>query len=315
MTTVSDSPSDIASAEAQPSAQPTAAPAEKAGRRPRNLSRLIDWLGLLPFLAFVGVFLVAPIVVNVWTSLTPKGSFSFDAIGKLFAPQYVDAFASTINLSVVTAVAGGILGLVLAWALVTADRPRWLRSLVLSFSALASQMGGVPLAFAFIAAVGAQGSITVMLRDSTGWDLSDNIRLSSFWGLALVYLYFQVPLMTVLILPAFGALKKQWSEAAMSLGASRFQYLRDVVVPIMWPAVAGSLLLLFANSFSAYATAYALGGSQLNLVPMLIGFFVSGNVMLDESFGAALVTGMIAIVVAALSLRSLLERKSRRWLS
>ena len=82
----------------------------------------------------------------------------------------------------------------------------------------------------------------------------------------------------------------------------------------MWPPIVGALLLLFANSFSAYATAYALAGGRVNLVPILIGFFISGDVMADESFAAALVTGMIVIVVAAMGLRTLLERRTNKWL-
>ena len=288
---------------------PPAAPV--VGRRGGSLA---GWLGALPFLLFLSVFLIAPIATNIWTSFRVDGNFSLDPMARLFEPQYRDAFIQTINLSLLTAGVGGVLGLILAWALATSTRPQWLRNLVLSFSAVASQMGGVALAFAFIAAIGVQGMVTHVVLALTGWDLSASIPLASFWGLALVYLYFQVPLMAILMLPAFGSLKKQWSEAAYSLGASRFRYLRDVALPIMWPPIVGALLLLFANSFSAYATAYALAGGRVNLVPILIGFFTSGNVMTDDSFAAALVTGMIIIVVAAMGLRTMLERRTNKWL-
>lgn len=280
----------------------------------RRFGRAAGWLGAMPYLLFLAVFLIAPIATNVWTSFHVNGSFSLASMARLFEPQYRDAFMQTIQLSLLTAGAGGVLGLILAWALATSERPKWLRNLVLSFSAVASQLGGVALSFAFVAAIGVQGLVTRMILSLTGWSLSDSIQLASFWGIALVYLYFQIPLMAILMLPAFGALKKQWSEAADSLGASRFRYLRDIAFPIMWPPIIGALLLLFANSFSAYATAYALAGGRVNLVPILIGFFISGNVMTDDSFAAALVTGMIVIVVAAMGLRTLLERRSNKWL-
>ncbi|MGY4541987.1 putative spermidine/putrescine transport system permease protein [Arthrobacter sp. UYNi723] len=295
-----------------------AGPAPAGRERPaaprRGGGRTAGWLGALPYLLFLAVFLVAPIATNIWTSFHVDGNLSLASMAKLFEPQYRDAFMQTIQLSLLTAGAGGVLGLTLAWALATSERPKWLRNLVLSFSAAASQLGGVALAFAFVAAIGVQGLVTRMILSLTGWNLSDSIQLASFWGIALVYLYFQIPLMAILMLPAFGALKKQWSEAAYSLGASRFRYLKDIAFPIMWPPIIGALLLLFANSFSAYATAYALAGGRVNLVPILIGFFVSGNVMTDDSFAAALVTGMIVIVVASMGLRTLLERRSNKWL-
>ncbi|MER8026228.1 ABC transporter permease subunit [Glutamicibacter protophormiae] len=287
---------------------------QRVSRRGLRQRGLPGWVGALPLLMFLALFLILPIAANVVTSFWVNGAFSFSAMAQLLEPQYLDAFIQTFNLSLLTAAVGGVLGLLLAWALATGRKPAWLQNLVLSFSAVASQMGGVALAFAFIATLGVQGFATQAILGLTGWDLSQDIQLASFSGLALVYLYFQIPLMAILMLPAFGALKKQWQEAANSLGASRLRYLLDIALPIMWPSIAGSLLLLFANSFGAYATAYALAGGRVNLVPILIGFFISGDVMNDESFAAALVTGMVVVVVAAMGLRSLAERKANRWL-
>lgn len=274
-------------------------------------TRTIPW-GAVPFFAFVTVFLIIPVIANVWAALTPGGQLSTSSLTQLAEPQYADAFLMTTNLSLVTALLGGILGLILAWALTVVTRPAWLARLVMSYSALASQSGGVPLAFAFIAALGSQGLVTLLVTDVFPGSL-DGFRLDSFWGVALVYLYFQAPLMTVLILPALGALTQQMSEAAQTMGASRLRYLTDIALPILTPSIVGALLLLFANSFSAYATAYALAGGGLNLVPIVIGFFLRGNVMLDESMAAALATGMMLVIIVAMGIRLLIERRSRRW--
>ena len=77
---------------------------------------------------------------------------------------------------------------------------------------------------------------------------------------------------------------------------------------------AGALGCSTANAFAAYATAYALAGSNVNLIAIQIGFFLSGNVMLDESFAAALVTWMVAVICVCLVLRYLLMRRVSRWL-
>lgn len=295
--------------------------AERRDRAPgparlaRLRSNVLPVLGLVPFLAFVTVFLIVPVLVNVWTSLhDAEGAFTLGSLARLFEGQYRSAFLNTARLSLVTALLGGAFGLVIAWALATIQRPRWLKSLMLSFTAVASQQGGIPLAFAFVATIGVQGLVTVFARDTFGLNLTEMIGLSSFSGLVVVYLYFQAPLMAVLVLPALMGVRKEWLESATSLGAGRLRYLVDVAFPILSPAIVGSMLLLFANAFSAYATAYALAGSGANLVPILIGFFISGNVMADDSFGAALVTGMIVVIGIALVLRILLMRRTTRWL-
>jgi putative spermidine/putrescine transport system permease protein len=267
-------------------------------------------LGVLPYFVFLAVFLLLPVAANVLQAFTVAGAWSTESMARVFEPQYLDAFVLTVNLSLLTAVVGGAAGLLLAWALVGSDRPRWLRNMLMSYSAMASQSGGVPLAFAFVATLGGQGLLTRLLPG-----LLQGFRLDSFPGVALVYLYFQIPLMAVLMLPALTGLRREWHEAAATLGATPRQYARDIALPVLAPSLGGALLLLFANAFSAYATAYALAGGGLNLVPLLIGFFIAGNVTVDDSFAAALATVMMLVIVIAMSGRALLERRSRAWLS
>ncbi|RNI18994.1 ABC transporter permease [Flexivirga caeni] len=290
--------------------------ASGSGRTPLAswIGRLRQWAGIAPYTLFVAIFLIIPIVANVWTSIRSDGQFSGQPLSQLWQPQYRNAFETSIRLSLVTAIVGGALGLTLSWALATARRPTWLRSVVQSFSAVASQSGGVALAFAFVAAIGTQGLVTRALENSVGLDISNSLKLTNFMGLAVVYLYFQVPLMAILMLPAVEGIRKEWSEAALSLGASKLQYFRHIVTPILIPSVGGALLVLFANSFSAYATAYALTGGSVNLVPVLVGFYISGNVTTNDTLAASLVTGMMVVVVISMVLRSVVLRRTTRWL-
>lgn len=288
-------------------------PSSRPGRGAR-LPGLLRWAGIVPYFVFIAIFLIIPVLANFWSSIHQNGRLSGGSLARLWQPQYRDAFVNSINLSLLTALVGGACGLLLAWALATTSRPLWLKSIVQSFSAVASQSGGVALAFSFIATIGAQGLVTQLIAQATGWNLSGTVKLTSFLGLAIVYLYFQIPLMAILMVPALEGTKTEWAEAAMSLGASRWQYLRQIALPILLPSIAGSLLLLFANSFSAYATAYALAGGGVNLVPVLVGFFISGNVVTDNSFAAALVTGMVVIIIVSMVIRALLLRRTTRWL-
>lgn len=273
-----------------------------------------SWIGALPFFLVITFFLVLPIIANVIAAFTgPAGGFSLNAMRTAVTGNHMDAFVVTTALSALTAFLGAVFGLLLAWALQSGNKPAWLNSLVSSFSSLASQSGGVSLAYGFIALLGVQGFATVILNRLFPGLMGD-FTISGFWGMTIVYLYFQIPLMAVLMLPAMGGIRKQWEEAAFSLGATRSQYIRDVVIPVLWPSIIGSFLLLFTNSFAAYATADALGGS-LNLVAILIGFYISGNVLLDPGLASALVTWMMLIILVAMGIRFYLTRKSDQWLN
>ena len=279
--------------------------------------RLPDWVGIVPFLLTAFLFLIWPAYAVVLQAFQrADGGFTLDNIATAAEAQYRSAFLTSALLSLVTALIGGVVGTLLTYAVSTLERPRFLKSAMSTFSGVASQFGGVPLAFAFVASIGSAGLVTSLLS-KIGLDLyGTGFSLLSFWGLAIVYLYFQIPLMLIIMTPAVEGLRKSWREAAEGLGASTFQYWARVGIPLLTPAFIGGVVLLFANAFAAYATAQVLTSGSVNLVPIQIGYFVQGNVFAGKSqVGYALALGMIVVVSIALAINIALQRRVSRWTS
>jgi len=268
----------------------------------------------VPFALFAFLFLGLPtiyLVVGAFTDAT--GTFTLANIPPLFNHGNLDAYRTSVSLSLVTAV-GGILGFFMVYAALAQGAPGWIRPVLVTFSGVASNFAGVPLAYAFVATLGVTGSVTVLLRTAFHINLYDaGLSLYTFWGLALVYLYFQLPLMVLLMVPTIQGMRREWREASQSLGASTWQFWRWVGLPILTPPVLGAILLLFGNAFGAYATAYALAQGGINLVPIRIGYVVAGNVSFDPNQGDALALGMIVIMTVCIAGFSLLQRRSSRW--
>jgi len=279
--------------------------------------RLPGWIGIAPFLIVAFLFLIWPAYAVVLQAFKDAdGGFTLDNIATATGPQYRDAFLTSGLLSLATALIGGVLGTLLTYAVSTLERPRFLKSAMSTFSGVASQFGGVPLAFAFVASIGSAGLVTALLA-KIGINLyGTGFSLLSFSGLVIVYLYFQIPLMLIVMTPAVEGLRASWREAAEGLGASTFQYWARVGIPLLTPAFIGGVVLLFANAFAAYATAQVLTSGSVNLVPIQIGFFVQGNVFAGNSgVGYALALGMIIVVSLALLINILLQRRVSRWTS
>ena len=178
-----------------------------------------------------------------------------------------------------------------------------------------ANFGGVPLAFMFIATLGLTGIGTQWLNDLSINLYSHGFTLYSFEGVALVYMYFQIPLMVLVTLPALEGLKSSWREAAENLGAHSWQYWRHVGIPVLMPAILGSTLLVFGFGLSAYATADALTAGTIALTPIQIGSFLNGNVLAgQENVGKALALGLIVISAIAMTLYVVLQRRASRWL-
>lgn len=299
-------------------APPTVADRGRTERAPSVGSggrRLREWSGLSPFVGFLALFLLLPTwgVIRKGLSSSDGTEFSTDAMSRAFTSER-PAFIGSIQLSFVSASLGVVLGTLLAYAAATAERPKWLRSVVAAFSGVAANMGGIILAFLFFTLLGRQGLGTKLLNDGVGVDLYGTgwFDITGFWGWITVYQYFQIPLMVLIILPAIDGLQPAWREASANLGGTSWTYWRRIGLPVLAPSMLGGFLLLFANAFSAYATVYALN-TQSTLLPVKISFLLQGDVGGRSPLPYALATWMIIVIALTMAGYLLLRKRAERW--
>lgn len=286
--------------------------------QPTPLTRRLPlhWLGLLPFMIFATLFLILPTMYIVLGAFrTPNGGFTLDNLRGLDTPSIRSAYWVSIKISFFSALIGCAVGFAMAAAVVLGGLPKAIRSPLLTFSGVVSNFAGLPLAFAFLATIGPVGLITVLLKTHLGINLrAYGFNIISFWGLTITYLFFQIPLMILIITPALDGLKREWKEAASMLGATGPQYWRMVALPILFPSLLGTFALLFANAFGAVATAIGLTGSSLNIVPILLFAQIRGDVLGNPYLGYALAFGMIVVTGIANTIYIVLRARSERWL-
>ncbi|MGA7193582.1 MAG: acriflavin resistance protein [Anaerolineales bacterium] len=286
-----------------------------------------NWVGVLPFLLFILIFLILPSInLFVGAFQDPNGNFTFANISTVLSDATViRAYETSLKIAFITSLAGGLFGFFVAYSVTIGRAPHWMRSVLTSFSGLAANFGGVPLAFAFIATLGHTGFISVFLKQicfisSSGIKTCPfniyqaGFNLYSLTGLTLAYLYFQFPLMLLTIAPALEGLKREWREASENLGGASWQYWWNIALPILWPSILGSSILLFASAFGAYATAEALTGGFINLVTILIGAEIRGDVLDNPNEGYALALGMIVIMAVCVAIYTILQRQTGKWL-
>jgi putative spermidine/putrescine transport system permease protein len=275
------------------------------------------WLGVVPFFLFALLFLLYPSAIIGIGSLQDSRTHAFtlkNIVALLHSGYLLNAYWISIKISLVTALGGGLFGFLLAFSAIRGGLPRFMRSSLMTFCGVASNFAGVPLAFAFIALLSPSGVLTGWLRALGYNPYFHGFQLYTFWGLSMVYMYFQFPLMVLIIAPAIDGLRRDWAEASENLGASSFQYWRYVALPILFPSILGTMILLFGNAFGAYATAFALTGGQINLVTIVIGSQLTGDVLGDPGLGYALALGMVVVMAIAITGNTILQRRTERWL-
>ncbi len=274
-------------------------------------------LGVVPFFAYTTVFLLIPtLVVVIGAFLDGDNQFSMGNVQALTEPSVVRGLVQSVVLSAVTSLVGAVVGGVLAYAVSTTRPGSPTKRFFTSLCGVLAQFGGVALAFAFIASFGTTGLLTVLLQ-RIGADPGTGLWLYE-WdkGLMLVYMYFQIPLMLIVFLPAVEGLRPQWREATETLGGTTWTFWRRVAGPILMPSFVGAALLLFTNAFSAYSTARALVSQSNPLLPLQIGGTFSSEVILgQENLGKAMALEMVLVVAVVMTIYAWLDRRASRWMS
>jgi putative spermidine/putrescine transport system permease protein len=280
----------------------------ETGARPARARRrppAPNWAGTVPFLAYVGIFLLWPTGIVVVDALkNPNGAWAFSNFTELGNPLVRGYFIGSLKLCLFSSLLGAVFGAILAYAVASGDPDGTVRRLYIAVSGVLAQFGGVILAFSFLVLIGPVG---ILFHASWYFEFP--------WGIGLIYTYFQIPLMVLVFLPAIDGLKVQWREASENLGASAWQYWRHVGAPLLMPAFLGAALLLFANALSAFATAVAWENQVAYIVPQQIGIAMSSEVGLSNVNEADLLAlGMVIMVAIVMTGYALLQRRAARWL-
>jgi putative spermidine/putrescine transport system permease protein len=274
-------------------------------------------VGLVPFFLFTFLFLLYPSSTIVTRSFQDAKTHEFtfqNIINLIQTPALINSYWLSIKVSLVTAIGGGIFGFLLAYSAIRGGLPPFMRGSLMTFSGVAANFAGVPLAFAFIALLSPTGMMTGWMRSIGFNPYAHNFTLYNFWGLCLVYMYFQFPLMVLIIAPAIDGMRNEWVEASENLGATFAQYWQYVALPILLPSLTGAMILLFCNAFGAFATAQALTGGQIQLVTIVIGSQLRGDVLGDAGLGYALTLGAVIVMAVAIAGSTMLQRRTERWL-
>lgn len=283
------------------------------GQSKQKQDRFMAWLGLIPFLLFCLAFEIVPILLLARDSLfTKTGSITAANYQSALAPLYIRSFWNSIKLSVITALIGTVIGLLVGYSIY-----RWpskkVQEMLITLSDVTTNFAGAPLAFAFIIILGSNGLVTQFFLKNLNISLYPTFSVYSFSGLVLAYVYFQLPLMVLLIIPAFGGIKKEWRESATNLGAGTVEFWWNIGLPILTPSLIAGFVLLFANAFGAYATAYTLTGSKLSLITLQIGFTITGEVLHDPGIGQAMAVISLIIMGTCIAIYRAATNRAQRW--
>lgn len=271
------------------------------------MKRLLPaWLWLVPFALVFVAFQLAPLGWIAISAFHVEGAWGLGHFREIAgSPFFRQAIGRSLEISLISSLLGLIIATLVCHSLTRTSGP--LRRWMIAFTNMTSNFAGVPLAFAFIILMGANGVLTIALQRL---GLIDSFSLYSRNGLIVIYTWFQVPLGILLLFPAFEGLRAEWRDAASLLGAGRIAYWRHIGLPILRPALAGTLTILIANAMGAYATVYALVNTSYNLMTIRIANLVSGDLFLQPNLASALALVLVGLLAMVTLIQQWIVRRS-----
>ncbi len=258
---------------------------------------LLYLTALLPFVVVTLLYELIPLVMVVIRSFQPDmgGNFTLENYETVFTKLlYQKAMINSLKISVVSAVAGIAVAFLGARA-IHLEQGKMGRFFMMILN-MVSNFAGIPLAFAYMILLGNAG-LMVHIEESLGVEALANYNLYTSNGMSMIYIYFQIPLATLLLIPAFDGVRKEWKEAALLLGSRDGYFWRKVGIPVLMPSILGTFSVLFANALAAYATVYALMMNNISLLPVQIAGSYVGEVKTKPGLGGALSVIMMLMMV------------------
>lgn len=272
----------------------------------------IAFMCLIPFILLVTAFLFGPLITMIITSFRKTGElvFSLEQYKEIFSSKfYLQSFYNSISISFVSSLITILIATVTSYFIT--KLPSKTQDLVLNLSNLTNNFSGIPLAFAFMIMLGNSG-IFVILGNLFNIEILSDFNLYSWTGLLLMYVYFQIPLAVMLLFPTLQGIKEDLKQASFILGANNFEFWKYIGIPIILPGIAGVFSILFANSMGAYASAYALVGSNYNLLTVQIGSLIAGDIFSRTELASAIAVLLSMILIISLLFNDFMMRKVRR---
>lgn len=276
----------------------------------KSNSKYLYLLVLLPFLVVALLYEIIPLLMIVINSFLPEGGglgFTLEHYITIFTkPLYRKAIYNSITISLISSAIGILVAFLGGMAAHRAGKGSRIYNAYLTVLNMTSNFAGVPLAFAYMILLGNSGIVKQWIP------LVEDFNLYTSFGLNMIYVYFQIPLATLLMIPAFDGIRKEWQEASNLMGCSNVGFWARIGAPVLLPSILGTVSVLFANALAAYATAYALLMNNYALLPINVsGMFVGDVTQRKEMGGALSVVMMILMVIAMAANNAIVNRRKK----
>ena len=289
-------------------------------------NNLKGWLYLLPAFAFLGAFMIYPLVdVLIYSFEEGYNSVSqtFFGVGMynysyvLHDPFFLQALKNTFILVIITVPLSTGLALLISWGLASIDKLRHLFQTIYFLPYVTNTLAvGLVFMILFKKTAYTDGLVNLLLS-WFGGPTVDFIE-GPYWAKMFVLCFYTVwvvmPFKILVLTSALASVKKDYYDAARIDSASRMRMFTRITLPMISPSLFYLIITGFIGAFKAYSDSVALFGTDLNAAGMntIVGYvydMLYGNSGGYPSYASAAAILLFAIVLTITVINLLVSRK------
>ena len=266
---------------------------------------------LTPALALLGVFTIWPAVWAIYQSFTNKALTGFEARSPHFVglqnytrllgdPDFHSSMLRTFAFVLLSAVVGQTI-FAFAIAYLMAERPRWRLGFTPLFAAVFLLPLAVPEAVAALlwasTANGTQEGLLNRGLGLVGLGPVEWLQAHAFETVTVVNIWRGIPFAMVLFAAAIESIPRTTLEAGLIDGASAWQQLRRVVLPILRPQILTFLMLTTITTFGIFGLVFFLTRGGPGNATEIIGIYIYQRAFQFFQIGLGSAAGVLLLVV------------------
>ena len=291
------------------------------------MRKLRPWLYLLPAIAFLGAFMVYPLIDVMIYSVEEgynSASQTYFGVGLynfryvLRDPYFIQALKNTFILVIITVPLSTGIGLLIAVALNSIQKLKDLFQTIFFLPYVTNTLAvGLVFMILFKKTAYSDGLINVLIQTfgGTGVDFIDGPYWAKMFVLCFYTVWVVLPFKILILTSALASVNEDYYKAAKIDGTSRWRIFYKITLPMISPMIFYLIITGFIGAFKAYSDAVALFGTDLNAAGMntIVGYvydMLYGNGGGYPSYASAAALILFAIVMTITCINLLISEKT-----
>ena len=254
-------------------------------------------------LFYLSIIVLIPLSALIFKTFTLTWDQFWAAVS---SPRVVASYQLTFGASFIAALVNLVFGLLIAWVLVRYKFPgkKIVDALVDLPFALPTAVSGIALT-ALFAPTGALGALLGKLGIKVAFTAT---------GITVAMIFIGLPFVIRSVQPALADLSKELEEASRSLGASRFQTLWRVTLPLLTPSVLSGFTLAFSRALGEYGSVVFIAGNMPMKTEIASLLIITKLEQFDYAGATAIAVALLSLSLVSILLINLLQARTSRLL-